>query len=85
MTHAWVESDGMHELHKQTLNGDLKAYDDWAPIYEKTMEDMGYKGPDMLAARFVQNLELENSQLHQKDLVSVLDIGCGTGWGVDAI
>ena len=85
MSTTWSESQNMDYLHKRALNGDMVAYDAWAPIYEKSMADMGYKGPLIIADRFVQNLEQENSQLHEKDSLTVLDIGCGTGWVVDAI
>jgi predicted TPR repeat methyltransferase len=85
MSTTWSESQNMDDLHKRALNGDMVAYDAWAPIYEKTMADAGYRGPEIFADRFVQNLEQENSQLHEKDSLSVLDIGCGTGWVVDAI
>lgn len=85
MSTTWSESQNMDDLHKRALNGDMVAYDAWAPIYEKSMADMGYKGPQIIADRFVQNLEQENSQLHEKDSLRVLDIGCGTGWVVDAI
>jgi predicted TPR repeat methyltransferase len=82
---TWSESRNMDDLHKRALDGDMVAYDAWAPIYEKSVVDIGYKGPEIFAERFVQNLEQENSHLHEKDLLSVLDIGCGTGLIVDAI
>jgi predicted TPR repeat methyltransferase len=85
MATSWSESQNMDDLHKRVLNGDMEAYDAWAPTYEQGMADAGYKGPEIFAEKFVQNLEQENSQLHEKDSVSVLDIGCGTGWVVDSI
>ncbi len=56
MSTTWSESQNMDDLHKRALNGDMVAYDAWAPIYEKTMADAGYRGPEIFAGRFVQNL-----------------------------
>jgi predicted TPR repeat methyltransferase len=82
---TWAEAENMQDLHKEVLNGNIAAYDNWAPLYDANMIDIGYTGPAQLATRFAKNLEENSSRLTGQDSISVLDIGCGTGLTVDAI
>jgi predicted TPR repeat methyltransferase len=82
---TWAEAENMEDYHKEVLNGNIAAYDNWAPLYDASMVDIGYTGPAQLATRFTKNLEESVSELTGRDLISVLDIGCGTGLTVDAI
>ncbi len=50
----------------------LRAYKDWAPLYDQdTCQGMGYVGPAVAANLLDQHLESTDSR--------VLDAGCGTG------
>lgn len=66
----------MDQEHKDVLNGDMAPYEKWAPMYEEGMAKVGYLGPRCLAPQVSTVLE---THFKDKDSVSVLDIGCGTG------
>jgi predicted TPR repeat methyltransferase len=82
---TWAQAENMEDYHKEVLNGNIAAYDNWAPLYDASMVEIGYTGPAQLATRFTKNLEESVSELTGRDSISVLDIGCGTGLTVDAI
>jgi len=82
MTTQWKESDEMSQAHKDVLNGNIAAYEQWAGKYDEDITRTGYLGPKSLAPAFKAVLE---TKFKDQDSVSVLDIGCGTGMTVEAI
>ena len=62
--HAWLRQGSTSSTDVE------KSYDGWAPTYNKTLADWGYRAPEE-AARILRSSIAKNSV--------ILDAGCGTG------
>jgi predicted TPR repeat methyltransferase len=52
----------------------VKTFDEFADSFDHKLEQLGYCGPQLVAANLVHH------PLYQKGRAAVLDAGCGTGW-----
>ena len=79
MSVNYEKSEGRCDAHQAVLNGDMKAYEQWAKDYDRDASDAGYVGPDSLAKAFQSALSDPNCTLSNNETIRVLDIGSGTG------
>ena len=68
-------------LHNKSLQSECdkkNVYNHWAETYEEYVSSIGYKGPHNFACIFI-NMIFGNEFLEDKQVIKILDFGCGTG------